>query len=124
MRSWAAALSRFASTHRVKRSARRSCAWKSMPILNASREGRVLKLVLNRPEKRNALNGRLCRELVAAIEDAGQDDGVGAILLSGAGAAFCAGMDLDEMLTPEAASLAEAHERLFSIGRRLTVPLI
>ena len=93
-------------------------------MLQVSREGRVLRLTLNRPEKRNALNGALCRELVAAIEEGDRDPGVGAILLRGAGKSFCAGMDLDEMLTPAEAELGEAHERLFTIGRRVTTPIV
>jgi enoyl-CoA hydratase/carnithine racemase len=102
----------------------RCCEWKSKLMLEVSREGRVLRLTLNRPEKRNALNGALCRELVAAIEQGDSDTGVGAILISGAGASFCAGMDLSEMLTPQASALADIHERLFTIGRRVTVPII
>jgi enoyl-CoA hydratase/carnithine racemase len=93
-------------------------------MLQANREGRVLRLTLNRPEKRNALNGALCRELVAAIEEGDRDPGVGAILIRGAGKSFCAGMDLDEMLTPAGADLGETHERLFTIGRRVTTPII
>ena len=93
-------------------------------MLQVSREGRLLRLTLNRPEKRNALNGALCRELVAAIEEGDRDPGVGAILLSGAGKSFCAGMDLDEMLTPAEAELGEVHERLFTIGHRVTTPII
>ena len=53
-----------------------------------------------------------------------RDTAIGAILLSGAGASFCSGMDLSEMLTPEASTLADIHERLFTIGRRVTVPII
>jgi enoyl-CoA hydratase/carnithine racemase len=93
-------------------------------ILEASRDGRVLRLVLNRPEKRNALNGALCRELVEAIEQGDRDDRVGAILLCGAGASFCSGMDLTEMLTPADSSLGPVHERLFTIGRAATTPII
>ena len=37
-------------------------------MLNASREGRLLRLELNRPEKRNALNLALCLELTAAAK--------------------------------------------------------
>jgi enoyl-CoA hydratase/carnithine racemase len=102
----------------------RCCEWKSTLMLEVSREGRVLRLTLNRPEKRNALNGALCQELVSAIEQGDSDAGVGAILISGAGASFCAGMDLSEMLTPEASALGQIHERLFTIGRRVTVPII
>jgi enoyl-CoA hydratase/carnithine racemase len=93
-------------------------------MLRVSRDGRVLRLELNRPEKRNALNGELCRELAAAIEEGDRDTGVGAILLSGAGKSFCAGMDLDEMLTPAEAGLGELHERLFTIGSRVTTPIL
>jgi enoyl-CoA hydratase/carnithine racemase len=93
-------------------------------MLQVSREGRLLRLTLNRPEKRNALNAALCKELVAAIEEGDRDPGVGAILMSGAGKSFCAGMDLDEMLTPAEAALGESHERLFTIGRRVTTPIV
>ena len=93
-------------------------------MLAASREGRLLRLVLNRPDKRNALNGALCQELVAAIEQGDQDPGVDAILLSGAGKSFCSGMDLSEMLTPAEASLGPLHEQLFTIGRRVLTPIV
>ena len=93
-------------------------------MLQVSREGRLLRLTLDRPEKRNALNGALCRELLAALEEGDRDPGVGAILLRGAGKSFCAGMDLDEMFTPAEAELGQAHERLFTIGRRVTTPIV
>jgi enoyl-CoA hydratase/carnithine racemase len=93
-------------------------------MLEVSRDGRLLRVVLNRPEKRNALNGALCRELVTAIEEGDRDPSVGAILLSGAGKSFCSGMDLSEMLTSAEEGLAEAHERLFTLGRRVTAPII
>jgi enoyl-CoA hydratase/carnithine racemase len=95
-----------------------------MSTLRISRVGRVLRLELNRPEKRNALNGDLCWELASAIEEGDRDSTVGAILLGGAGKSFCAGMDLDEMLTPAQDALAEVHERLFTIGARATTPII
>src|SRR5882724_9067365 len=112
---------------KARRWARRCSGWRSMStkaMLAVSREGRLLRLVLNRPDKRNALNGALCQELVAAIEQGDRDPGVGAILLSGAGKSFCSGMDLSEMLTPAESSLAQVHEQLFTIGRRVTTPII
>jgi enoyl-CoA hydratase/carnithine racemase len=51
---------------------------------------------MNRPEKRNALNRELAQGLLDALLAADKDDGVGAIVLTGAGPAFCAGADLDE----------------------------
>ena len=92
--------------------------------LQISRQGRVLSLALNRPERRNALNMDLCSALGAALESAETDTGVGAILLSGNGKSFCAGMDLHEVLSPGAADVNDVHERIFTAGIRLTKPLI
>ena len=93
-------------------------------MLAASREGRLLRLILNRPDKRNALNAALCRELVAAVEQGDRDPGVGAILLSGAGKSFCSGMDLSEMLSPAEESLGPLHERLFTMARWVSTPIV
>ena len=51
-------------------------------------------ITLNRPEARNALSGTLVRELCAHFGAAGADERVRCIVLTGAGAAFCSGMDL------------------------------
>jgi len=88
--------------------------------LEISRQGRLLEIALNRPEKRNALNLALCRELVSAIDAGGADPGIGAILLSGKGKSFCAGMDLNEIT----ADLVDLHEQLFTTVFRLNKPLI
>ena len=55
---------------------------------------RVLTLTLNRPDRMNAFTVQMCDELVDAFEKASNDDAVGAIVVTGAGRAFCAGMDL------------------------------
>ena len=88
------------------------------------REGRLLRLTLNRPEKRNALNAALCSDIVEAVREAEQDRGVGAILLDAAGPAFCAGMDLDESLMPDAALRTAVHERLFTLGAAARKPIV
>lgn len=62
--------------------------------LIAARDGASLHLTLNRPEKLNALTVDLIADLTTAIREAGQDAAVRAILLTGAGRAFCAGQDL------------------------------
>jgi enoyl-CoA hydratase/carnithine racemase len=91
--------------------------------LQISREGRLLRLALNRPERRNALNMDLCTALGAALDEAENDAGVGAVLLSGNGKSFCAGMDLHEVLSPSGGDINEVHERIFSAGIRMTKPL-
>jgi enoyl-CoA hydratase/carnithine racemase len=57
---------------------------------------RVLTLTLNRPQKLNAFTVQMANELVSAFERVNDDDSVGVVVLTGAGAAFCAGMDLGE----------------------------
>lgn len=54
-------------------------------------------IILNRPQKRNALSRQTLEELQQALGDLHQERGVRAVILTGAGSAFCAGMDLAEM---------------------------
>ena len=94
-------------------------------LLHSVREGRILQLTLNRPEKRNALDAALCRDLVEAVEDAAHDCEVGAVLLTANGKAFSAGMDLAEVEQGvDTTELNILHERLFTLGERMTKPII
>jgi 2-(1,2-epoxy-1,2-dihydrophenyl)acetyl-CoA isomerase len=61
------------------------------------RDGAVFVLTLNRPDRLNALSRPVRHGLQAALERAMADDAVGAIVLTGAGRAFSAGGDLDEI---------------------------
>jgi len=54
----------------------------------------ILTLTLNRPEQMNAFTVEMCNELIHAFDRASLDDEVRAIIVTGAGKAFCAGMDL------------------------------
>ena len=54
----------------------------------------IARLVLNRPERLNAINGQLVADLRAAVAAANEDSAVRVLILSGAGRAFCAGYDL------------------------------
>src|SRR5262249_61768078 len=54
----------------------------------------ILTITLNRPEKLNAFTGIMMNELIDAFGKASADDGVRAIVVTGAGRAFCAGADL------------------------------
>jgi enoyl-CoA hydratase/carnithine racemase len=55
-------------------------------------------IVLRRPDRRNALSRNLTRQLMEALEDLHQQRTVRAVILTGAGTAFCAGSDLNELL--------------------------
>jgi enoyl-CoA hydratase/carnithine racemase len=92
--------------------------------LEISQQGRVLRIALNRPEKHNALSSELCRELVDAINRANRDPHIGAIVLTGNGDSFSAGMDLKELGTVSAETINNVHEQLFTLSMRLGTPLI
>src|SRR5438132_2366648 len=78
-------------------------------------------ITLNRPDKRNALSIQLLEELLTALDEVEKSDAqVG--ILTGAGKAFCAGMDLDELKSLTGKSHAENVEdsrRMVRIFRRL-----
>lgn len=82
-------------------------------------DGHVATITLNRPERMNALTRILEAELRTAIEQAGRDQAVRAIILTGTGRAFCAGMDMEELeVLPPEDIRAEAWMRPFDMNRR------
>jgi enoyl-CoA hydratase/carnithine racemase len=64
--------------------------------LDYSVSDNILTLTLNRPDKLNAFNGQMMNELLHAFDAADADDDVRAIIVTGAGRAFCAGADLSQ----------------------------
>ena len=66
------------------------------PVLRTERTAWGVRLVMDRPEKLNALNGALVEALLEALDAAEADPEVRVIALAGAGRAFCAGYDLTE----------------------------
>ena len=65
-------------------------------LLSIERREDVALVTLQRPEKRNALSIDLRVELSEAFASLGDDEGVGCIVLTGAGTAFCSGMDVSQ----------------------------
>jgi 2-(1,2-epoxy-1,2-dihydrophenyl)acetyl-CoA isomerase len=65
-------------------------------VLEIETVGRLRVLRLNRPERKNALNGELIQTLTAALRAAAADDDVWALAITGNGDAFCSGLDLDQ----------------------------
>lgn len=77
--------------------------------LTVTNEGNLQIIHLNRPEKMNAFTVQMAKDLLAALDAADDDDSVRALIFTGSGRAFCAGMDLspdgnvfglDEMVDP------------------------
>ena len=67
-----------------------------MSTLHVERPGPLAVVTLDRPEKRNAMSIELRDELAAVLEAAGADEAVRCVVLTGAGTAFCAGMDVTQ----------------------------
>jgi enoyl-CoA hydratase/carnithine racemase len=80
-------------------------------LLAEEDRGHVRILFLNRPEKRNALNRPLIEALMAALERAGADEGVAALVIAAEGPGFCAGADLGEMQALRDDPAAQAARR-------------
>src|SRR6476659_1463363 len=72
---------------------------------------RIATITVNRPDKLNALNDALMRELGAAMDEAIARDDVGAVLLTGAGRAFVAGADIAELANQSAVEGKARAER-------------
>jgi len=103
--------------------ARRCSAWR-WKLIEVKQDARVLTITLNRAEKRNALNLKLCRDLTEAFDRADTDRSVGAIVLNANGPVFCGGMDLKEVLEIHENQLVAVHERLFTTIQRLRTPIV
>jgi len=63
-------------------------------LIHTTDEG-VRIITLNRPEKLNAVNRTLAQEFPVAVREAGEDEAVRCVLITGAGRGFCAGLELD-----------------------------
>lgn len=79
------------------------------------RESPVAKIVLNRPERRNALSLELMQEVIAVLADLRTDGEIAAIVVEGAGPVFSAGHDLAEMVGREPGF----YEELFAVCSEL-----
>ena len=78
-----------------------------MSDVRAERDGAVVTLTLDRPDRRNALDPSLLTSLAVAMDDLSGDDTVRIVVLTGAGSAFSAGADLDWMRASRTLSSAE-----------------
>jgi enoyl-CoA hydratase/carnithine racemase len=102
----------------------------SPPVLLQETEGYVRTLTLNRPERRNALNTELLADLATALVTAESDPDVRAIVLTGAGSAFCAGGDLKAMNDRAAdgartvRSRVAVHRPVFELLTQLETPVV
>lgn len=97
-----------------------------MPEVGTTRDGAVLTVVLDRPDKLNAFDAAMHRAFAAALKEAAAPD-VRAVVLTGAGRGFCVGQDLAELTEGDrdvAALLREGWNRHTLGLRRLEKPVL
>ena len=86
-----------------------------MPVVLVEKQTpQITRVTLNRPERRNALTIEMMTELTEAIEKAAADEIQRVLILRGAGAAFCTGLDLNE-----AAEMHKAHASAEMVAKTL-----
>jgi trans-feruloyl-CoA hydratase/vanillin synthase len=78
--------------------------------------GKVAKVILNRPDKKNAMNPQLHEDMSKALEDLRYNDDIAVVVITGAGNAFCAGMDLKEFFHALKGKNRHEYDRIFRIS--------
>ena len=83
----------------------------------------IVTITLNRPDKLNAFIGHMRRDLAEALEHAGSDRSVRAVIITGAGRAFCAGGDVRFMAELMQRHDSEEFARILGAGRRVILAI-
>jgi len=88
----------------------------------------VAKIALNRPEVFNSFNREMALALQSCLDECAQDDQIRAIYLTGTGKAFCAGQDLQEVVSPDGPTLTtilqEHYNPIISRIRNIEKPFV
>jgi len=93
------------------------------PLVLEERSGAVVTLRLNRPEKLNALNPELCRELVHALLRAADDRSVRTVVLTGAGRGFCSGGDINYIYEARTRKSVRDFQVLLEAGKEVCLAI-
>src|SRR3954447_13639141 len=88
-----------------------------MSLVEVTTNERVATLTLNNPGERNTLTAPMVTEIVAAMDAIESDDGIGAIVVTGAPPAFCAGANLGNLSQSSEGSLGNIYEGFLRIAR-------
>lgn len=106
---------------------------KSYPLLALSEQDNILTITLNRPNKKNAMSIQMMRELIDVAERLKKDRSIRAIIINGAGDAFCAGIDLGDLNNPKNALMGlyelvkpkqSIFQRVCLVWREVPMPVI
>ncbi|MBI4560682.1 MAG: enoyl-CoA hydratase/isomerase family protein, partial [Candidatus Rokubacteria bacterium] len=92
----------------------------STDLLESVKDG-VAVLTMNRPERLNALSPQMLEAMVEALPRLGEDPGVGVVILTGAGRAFCAGGDVKAMAEGREFGEGTLEEKAQALRSRMEV---
>jgi len=90
-------------------------------MINATTDGAIARIVLNRPDKLNSLNEEMMLEIHRAVDQFGADKQTRVLVITGAGRAFCAGQDLDD---PAMQTVDGKQPDIGNLVERLFKPLV
>ena len=85
-----------------------------MAQIDVTRTGAVLSLTINRPEKKNSLTNAMYSALCDGMAEAGEDEGIRCVLITGAGDTFTAGNDISDFAAVAAGTLEQAERHVHS----------
>lgn len=88
-----------------------------MSLVLLSVADRVATLTLNNPSERNVLSAQMVGDIIAAMDTIEKDPNIGAIVVTGAGPAFCAGANLSDLESADEKSLGVIYEGFLRIAR-------
>jgi|SRR5215210_1973286 len=88
-----------------------------MPLVLVETTDGVATLTLNNPDERNTLTAPMVAEIIAAMDDIEADGSVGAVVVTGAAPAFCAGANLGNLAESSEQSLGAIYEGFLRIAR-------
>jgi enoyl-CoA hydratase len=88
-----------------------------MSLVIVDKSDGVATLTLNNPTERNTLTAPMVADILAAMDDVENDSTIGAIVVTGAAPAFCAGANLGNLATATPESLSNIYEGFLRIAR-------
>lgn len=92
-------------------------------LIKTSVADRVATITLDRPDKLNAFTGTMREDLLAALRTYESDDGVGAVVITGAGRAFCAGGDVAFMKALQDSGDVASFRKLLDAGAAIVLQI-
>ena len=87
------------------------------PEVILERRGAVARIGLNRPARRNALGAQTLPAMHAVLDEVERDGTIGAVVVTGRGPVFCAGGDVDEIMSPEPTDLEREFDMIRGYNR-------